>query len=161
MPPNTSLPTRALIVTLKSPVGGKTTAQIHEETGISVQQINRIYARAISRGFDPNIRPFTLKEEWLKDAPRSGRPSKQTPENVDKIITKVRTNRYGREKTAADLAGELSLEGIEISATTVFRILKAAGFKKTKPTRKPGLTKKMKEARLQWCLAHRDWTLED
>ena len=38
---------------------------------------------------------------------------------------------------------------------------KKAGFKKTKPTRKPGLTKKMKEDRLQWCLAHQDWTLED
>ena len=148
MAPNTSLITRALIVTLKSPVGGKTSAQIHEETGISVRQINRIYARAIERGFEPNSRPFTLKDEWLEDAPRSGRPLKQTPENIEKVVTKVRTNRYGCEKTAANLAGELNLEGIEILAMTVFRILKKAGFKKTKLTRKPGLTKKMKEDRL-------------
>ena len=118
-PPNTSFTTRALIITLKSPVGGKTSAQIHEETGIFIRQINRIYARAIERGFEPNFRPFTLKDEWLEDAPRSGRPSKQTPENIENITNKVRTNRYGREKTAADLAGELSLEGIEILATTV------------------------------------------
>jgi hypothetical protein len=103
MPPNTSLTIQALIITLKSPVSGKTTVQIHKETGISIQQINRIYAQAISRGFNPNIQPFTLKEEWLKDAPRSGRPLKQTPENIDNIITKVYINRYGQEKTAANL----------------------------------------------------------
>ena len=74
MPPNTSLTTRALIVTLKSPVGGKTTAQIHEETGIFVRQINCIYARAIKRGFKPNCQPFILKDEWFEDAFRSGRP---------------------------------------------------------------------------------------
>ena len=36
-----------------------------------------------------------------------------------------------------------------------------AGFHKTKPTRKPGLTNKMKMERLKWCLDHKDWTLED
>ncbi|KAK4106672.1 hypothetical protein N658DRAFT_394778, partial [Parathielavia hyrcaniae] len=54
MAPNTDIATRALIVTLKSPFGGKTSAEISEETGISVRQINRIYARAIERGFEPN-----------------------------------------------------------------------------------------------------------
>ena len=44
---------------------------------------------------------------------------------------------------------------------TIWRCLKRLGFKKTKPTRKPGLTKKMKEDRLQWCLNHEDWTLDD
>ncbi|KAJ5167362.1 uncharacterized protein N7482_006143 [Penicillium canariense] len=63
-------------------------------------------------------------------------------------------NRYGREKSCADLAGELSKEGIIISATTIWRILKNAGLRKTKPTRKPGLTKKMKADRLAWCLEH-------
>lgn len=161
MAPNTDIATRALIVTLRSPFGGKTSAQISEETGISVRQINRVYARAIERGFEPNHRPFVLRDEWLEDAPRSGRPSKQTPEITEKITSQVRNDRYGREKTAADLAGALSLEGIDISSTTVLRILKAAGFRKTKPTRKPGLTKKMRAERLQWCLAHQHWTLED
>ncbi|EFQ95129.1 hypothetical protein PTT_06957 [Pyrenophora teres f. teres 0-1] len=40
-------------------------------------------------------------------------------------------------------------------------MLKAAGYNKTKPTRKPGLTQKMRQERLEWCLAHKDWTLED
>ncbi|PQM43535.1 hypothetical protein VC83_09662 [Pseudogymnoascus destructans] len=54
-----------------------------------------------------------------------------------------------------------SLQGIDISATTTWRVLRTAGFRKTKPTRKPGLTKKMRAERLKWCLDHQHWTLED
>ncbi|USP75525.1 hypothetical protein yc1106_02799 [Curvularia clavata] len=41
------------------------------------------------------------------------------------------------------------------------RVLREEGFRKTKPTRKPGLTKQMREERYRWCLEHVDWTLED
>ena len=92
---------------------------------------------------------------------RPGRPSKQTEELKQEVISKVRRDPYGREKSTADIAGELSLEGIQVSRVTIWRILKAAGFRKTKPTRKPGLTKKMKKDRLNWCLEHKDWTLND
>jgi len=44
---------------------------------------------------------------------------------------------------------------------TVWRVLCKAGMKKIKPTRKPGLTKKMKEERLAFCHRHQHWTLED
>ncbi len=90
MAPNTTLATRALVVTLKSPVGGKTSAEVAEITGLSIRQVNRIYARVIERGFDPNHRPFELQDEWLQDAPRSGRPSKQTEETSQEIIKRVR-----------------------------------------------------------------------
>ncbi len=63
MTPNTDIATRILIITLRSPFSGKTSAQISEETGISVQQINCIYARAIERGFEPNQPPFILRDE--------------------------------------------------------------------------------------------------
>jgi transposase len=144
MAPNTDIATRALIVTLKSPIGGKTSAEIAEKTGISVRQVNRIYARAIERGFEPNHLPFTLRDEWLEDASRSGRPTKQTEQTTEAVISKVRQDRYGREKIVVNIAGELSSESIDISSTTVLRILKKAGFYKTKLTRKPRLTKKMK-----------------
>ena len=58
--------------------------------------INRIYAKAIERGFDPNIRPMIIKDEWVEDAPRSGRPRKHTLENTEKVIAKVCKDRYGR-----------------------------------------------------------------
>lgn len=161
MAPNTDIATRALIVTLKSPIGGKTTAEVAEKTGFSTRQVNRIYARAIERGFDPNHMPLVIRDEWLQDAPRAGRPVKQTVEVRKEIIAKVRTDRYGREKACADIAGELSLQGVNISSTTIWRVLKKAGFRKTKPTRKPGLTKKMKAERLQWCHNHKHLTLEE
>ena len=148
MAQNTDIATRALIVTLKSPLVGMKTADVVEKVGCSARQVQRIYARAISRGFDPNETPFVLKDEWLQDAPRSGRPTKQTPETTKAIIAKVQQNRYGRERSCADLAGELSQMGVDISSTTIWRILKRNGYRKTKPTRKPGLTKVMRAERL-------------
>jgi len=73
----------------------------------------------------------------------------QTPKNIEKVIAKVRKNQYGREMNCADLTGEFSTEGIDISAITIWRILRKAGFKKTKPTRKPRLIKKIREDRLK------------
>lgn len=162
MAPNTDLSTQALVVAFKSPSGGKTTSQVVAITGLNKRTVDKIYARACERGFDPNAVPLVIKDEYLIDASRSGRPSKQTDTIVKAIIQKVRHDRYGREKTCTDLAGELSTElNIDISASTIYRCLKKHGFKKTKPTRKPGLTKKMRAERLQWCLNHKDWTLED
>jgi len=143
MPPH-DLATRALIITLKAT--GKPNDEITGLTGISKRTINSIFARAIERGFDPCQRPLKLLNKYLEDSHRSGRPSKQD-EVAQKVVNSVRTDRYGREKSCADVAGALSQEGFNISAATVWRILRKAGLKKTKPTRKPRLTKKMKEAR--------------
>lgn len=77
MAPNTNISTRALIVILKLPVRGKTTAEVAEKTGLSSRQV-KIYARAIERGFDLNHTPLTLRDEWLQDAARLGRPLKRT-----------------------------------------------------------------------------------
>ncbi|KAF1813253.1 hypothetical protein P152DRAFT_434157, partial [Eremomyces bilateralis CBS 781.70] len=90
MPSNTDIATRALIVTLKSPIGGKTTAEIAEKTGLPKRTINAIYARAIERGFDPNHLPLHIRDEWLEDAPRPGRPQKQTEELSNTVLTKRR-----------------------------------------------------------------------
>ena len=157
--PHTDIATRACVITLKS--SGKTTPEVAFLTGLSQRLVNMIFARAIERGFDPSLRPIVITDAFLIDAPRSGRPLKQTTKAQDLITIKVRRDRYGREKTCADIAGELSLEGIDISATSIWRVLRKAGFKKTKPTRKPGLTKKMKKARLDWCLEHQYWSLDD
>jgi transposase len=150
------LHTRAIIVFLKSPFSGKSTPEIAGQLEISPRTINDIYTRAIKRGFDPNYKPFTLKPEHVQDAPRSSRPSKQIEANTQAVLEKVRSNRYGRELPCTGLAGLLSLAGIKVSATTVWRILRKHGFRKTKPTRRPGLTKKMKEERYKWCLEHKD-----
>ena len=159
--PYTDIATRALVVSMKSPFGGKTSLDISQETGLSVRQIDRIYARAIKRGFDPNHKPLVIRDAFLEDAKRPGRPKKQTPDIIDTTVSLVRASKHHRALTCADLAGELSKLGIDISKETVRRILKEAGFKKSKPTRKPGLTPAMKKRRYDWCIEHQDWSLED
>ena len=73
----TDLPTRALIVTLKSPFGGKSTSYISSITGISPRTIDHIYERACRRGFEPHAPTLKLLPEYLEDAPRTGRPRKK------------------------------------------------------------------------------------
>lgn len=159
--PYTDIATRAFVVSMKSPYGGKTSEDISQKTGLSVRQVNRIYARAIMRGFDPNQEPLVIKDEFLEDAKRTGRPSQQTLHTIETTTRIVRASKHSRSMTCADIAGELSKLRIDVSRETVRRILKNAGFKKSKPTKKPGLTPAMKNRRFEWCKEHEHWTLED
>lgn len=145
--------TRAQALSLK--LFGASNDEIQRITGITPSTLNRIYDRAIERGFNPSESSQIL-DKHVEDAPKSGRPAKQSQHQAD-VIEKVRRDRYGREKTCEMIALEIG----SISAMTVWRILRNAGFKKTKPTRKPGLTKAMKQARLEFCLKFQHWTLED
>ncbi|USP74094.1 uncharacterized protein yc1106_01368 [Curvularia clavata] len=149
MAPHTDVYTRTLIVALKSPSIGKTTSQVSGLTGVQPRTVDRIYSRAIAAGFEPNALPLKILPHHVQDAPRSGRPLKQTEEAKEQIIQQVRRDRYGREKSCADVAGALSLQGVNISRTTVWRVLREARYRKTKPTRKPGLTQEMRSARLK------------
>jgi len=76
---------------------------------------------------------------------------------MTEVLSKVRGDRFAREKTCAQIATEVR----GVSDIPVWRILRASGFRKTKPTRKPALTEAMKKARLQFALDHKDWTIED
>jgi transposase len=96
---------RVTVVALRA-YTSKTSQEIAKIVDLSISTVNRIYARAIERGFDP-IHTKIL-DEYVEDSPRTGRPTKQNPETIDNILLKVRLNRFGREKTCADLAGELS-----------------------------------------------------
>jgi hypothetical protein len=70
--------TRAQIVTLKAI--GMTTAEVIAITGLKERTIQSIYSRAIDRGFDSAVRPMIILDKYVEDAPRSGRPKKETPE---------------------------------------------------------------------------------
>lgn len=120
---HTDIATRAFVVALKS-VGCKTTAETAMLTYLSHQTINNIYAEAIRRGFDPHQRPLTLRDEHVRDKPRSGRPTKQSDKSIEKPLSLVRYDRYGRERTCADFSASLYSHSIKISASTVHRILR-------------------------------------
>lgn len=98
---HTDIATRAFVVGLKST--GKTTNEVADLTGLQPRTINRIYGRAIERGFDPNQRPLAIRDDYLVDASRSGRPKKQTPETQDKILAKPGGYRYLCYDYLADL----------------------------------------------------------
>lgn len=139
--------TRGAILALRATTNW-TATEISTILGPSVRQINRIYTWAVKAGFDPSARPVIIKNAYVTDRPRPGRPKKRTDEVQQAIIRKVRRDRYGWEKSCADIAGEMTSEGHPVSAMTVWRVLKGAGYRKTKPIRKPGLTAEMKKDRL-------------
>src|SRR5436189_1945466 len=147
--PSIPIATRAQIVTLKALA--YTNKEICDKLHLSLthQALDRIYARALVRGFNPE-KPTCL-DHHVKDAPHAGRPTKQTDQAKADVEAKVTRDRYGREKSAEVIAAEVSL-----SRETVRTILKKAGYKKTKPTRKPGLTEEIKKARLEFCRRYVD-----
>ena len=106
--------TRSLVVALKTPCFGKTTAEVVAITGLPKSTVNRIYARAISRGFNPNQRPLTIRDCYVEDAHCGGHSTKCTEEMIKKVIAKVCRDRYGREKSCACIAKELKSEGLTI-----------------------------------------------
>ncbi|KAJ5188429.1 hypothetical protein N7491_004754 [Penicillium cf. griseofulvum] len=56
---------------------GISTDTISESSGLSKRTINRIYERALEKGFEPGA-PWNVTEDMVADAPRSGRPKKQS-----------------------------------------------------------------------------------
>ncbi|KAH9869015.1 hypothetical protein J1614_008092 [Plenodomus biglobosus] len=82
----TDITTRALIITLKSPPVGKSTSQIAELTGVNPRTIDRVYRRAIAAGFEQNVLLLKLLPEHVQDAPRSGRPVKQTKDQIKQEV---------------------------------------------------------------------------
>lgn len=74
---------------------GHTALEVSELLRIPVHTVRSIFSRAIKRGFEPNNRPLEILDDFVTDAPRSGRPRKQTEEVQEKLLSKVRLNRFG------------------------------------------------------------------
>ncbi|RPB28962.1 hypothetical protein L211DRAFT_864606 [Terfezia boudieri ATCC MYA-4762] len=94
---------------------GEALIVIQQQTGITPRHIRNLYNEAQTRGWDPGT-PLTLKH--VKDKARSGRPKKVTAVVEQAVVDAVIKDRYGREKTTAQLALEFN-----ISADSVLRIL--------------------------------------
>ncbi|OLN92894.1 hypothetical protein CCHL11_08806 [Colletotrichum chlorophyti] len=67
----------------------------------------------------PNDTTLTILPSHVNNKPRSRRPKKDTKEVHKAVEAQVCRNRYRREKNCADIAGDLSKEGINVSASTV------------------------------------------
>jgi len=158
--PNTDISIRSAVITLRT-IARLPTKEIAAILNLDPRTVQRIYAKACERGFDPTCRPFALRDHHITDKRRPGRPPKASQEVVSSLEKKIDTF-DGRNMSSADLAAFISSSlNITISASTIQRTLKKLGYSKCKPTMKPGLTPEMKAARYQFALEHKDWTLED
>ena len=128
---------------------------IEDITSMSSWTIKRWFKIAKERGFNPEIDKQVLTE-YVEDAPQSGCPKEITQSTEQSIISSIKKDHVGCEKSSEFLAFESN-----ISATSVKSVLAKHNFHSVKPTKKPGLTDEFRRKRLDFCLAHKDWTLED
>jgi Transposase len=130
-------------------------------TGCAETTIRKLRRKAIDRRYDPEV--SVICEPWMiEDAPRSGRlrTSQVVVQHIIDTVTKNSTHRGWSCQKIASVVSEIP--GIApISARTVYRVLVFNGYSSYKRTVKPGLNDENKKIRLQWCLDHKDWTLED
>ena len=112
---------------------------MQQQTGITQRQAWNIHKEAENRGWSPGT---PLLDRHVKDKDRSGRKKKITPTMEQAVVDAVTKDQYGREKTLVELGSQFN-----ISSQSVLRILHKHKFRKTKPTRKPRLTRDMKSAR--------------
>jgi transposase len=93
--------------------------------------------------------------------PRSngGRPRKLTDRNVQHAVRLISS---GKAETAVEVTRALQdVVNGSLSPETTRRYLKQAGMKAVVKKKKPALTARHKHNRLDFALAHRDWTVED
>src|SRR5688572_1944706 len=102
--------TRSYVVALKSS-GNMTTKEVAALTGLSERTIQDIFARAIKRGFDPAARPIVITDSMIADKAQAGRPTKKTAKVSKLVVDLIRRDRYGREKSCTDIAGDLRALG--------------------------------------------------
>jgi hypothetical protein len=109
-------------------------AYITQRKGLSDRALSRLKKKAFERGFWPEDDPRIL-EDYVVDAPCSGRPKEITQEKEQALLDSVRKNRAGREKSSEVLAYEQN-----ISLQSALRILKKHNLRPVKTTKKPGLS---------------------
>jgi hypothetical protein len=123
-------------------------AKIEKKTGVKPRTQRAIKKKAYDRGYNPDEDPRIL-ELYVVDDVRPGRPLVISEDQKEKLLSMVRVNRAGREKSSEVLAYELG-----ISYSSVLRMLHKEGMTNVKPTTKPGLTVVMRMIRLKWALDH-------
>ncbi|CAI9620759.1 unnamed protein product, partial [Staurois parvus] len=90
--------------------------------------------------------------------PPSSRPRKMTEQGQHMLKHTVRrSHQLSAESITKDLQTSC---GLQISPTTMCRELHGMGFHGRAAASKPYITKCNAKRRIQWCKAHRHWTVE-
>ncbi|KAI6657159.1 hypothetical protein LOD99_15945 [Oopsacas minuta] len=123
------------------------------ETPKKVAQVLNINIRSVQRWGRSNRLGFSMESK-----PKSGRPPK-----IDRVWKIVIAKSLGkRRQSIRKLALRLTRSGYDVSHTSVLRYLrKSLGATPFKRPRRPRLTLKMKENRIEFAQKQKDWTVED
>ena len=93
------------------------------------------------------------------EKPKAGRPKVLSAADERYCVRQVTKNRMS---SATKVAKELEKDtGRKVSAETVCRTLRKAGLGAIEKPKKPLLSAKNIRKRLSWCMAHKDWTIDD
>jgi hypothetical protein len=107
--------TRAQALAMKAM--GATLNQIENITKIKRRSLQYLIKKALNRGWNPTTNPLII-DGYVVDAPHPGKKTKCTREFEQRILKKVTSNRYGREKSCAYIAAECGC-----STQTIWRVL--------------------------------------
>jgi transposase len=122
---------------------GHSASHISSTTGFHTSTIFRLHSK-----HHPHLAKST-----------GGHPFKLSPTHIRHAIRLLTS---GKVDTAVQVTQQLStLTNNSISAETVRQHLKKAGLKSAVKQNKPCLTKQHIRARLDFAIAHKDWTIED
>jgi transposase len=127
------------------------------------QSGNRSRAIATTLGIDKSTVNYTIAKfksgKGLNDLPKSGRP-RATSERTENIIYQKSMDDV--RKNAADIARELASEGVaHVSRCTVSRRLREKGLFGRIGVKKPLISAKNRQDRLNFARIHLFWTPED
>lgn len=121
---------------------GMSNRQIAANFGVNNSVISRLVARHRQTGS-------------IEDRPRSGRPRKTTPREDRFLARQARLHPFS---TAGQLRGMWPTGG-QISDRTVIRRLHRSRLRARRPLKRPELTRRHRQARMEWARHHRHWNI--
>lgn len=124
------------------------------EDGKSVREVAEVVN--VSKSIVSNIGKISVPNRTMG---KSGRPKLLTEADKRYCVRQVTKNRVDNATKVRKLL-ETDV-GVSASVDTVRRALRDSGLGAIEKEKKPMLTKKNAQKRLEWCLSHRDWTLDD
>lgn len=125
---------------------GMSQRQIAATVGVSQGVVSKTYARF-------------LELETLKNRPRQSR-RRVTSDRQDRFLIQIA--KRNPTSTHRDLQRQLlQATGVGVSVETIRKRLRAGNLFSRRQLRVPELSRQNKTDRLNWCLEHQNWTIED
>ena len=120
-------------------------------------RLNKAEIRQIT-GYTRNQVAYAIAAESAIVKPRSGRPTVLSKEEEDYLVIFICSSKESRRMSFLELSQVLFEKrfGMWAIKNTLYRL----GFRRRVARKKPPITEKNRQTRLQWAKDHKDWTAE-